>query len=545
MTELWPWFRLLLAHRQRLFVGGLLMFATILAGVGLMALSGWFITATALTGLLIAAGVNAHLDIYTPGGGIRFFALARTVSRYFERLYNHDTVLRLLADLRVVFFRRLAAAPPNARGGKRAADWLTRLTRDIDTLDTLYLQLVAPPAMAMAGLVILAAVLAVVAPLMLWSLVPLLLLIPMLALLSRLTLMPGQQQGFGEEALRGRMVDAIEGMGELQGAHRWSGEAGQLLADSRSLDRLKLTTETRTAITHGITLMAIQVAVITALWIGLGLWRDGQLSGPVALLFTLAILGLGEAFSGLPTAFGRLGATLGAATRLNSEGHDTGPEPEATPPAPAQITLESVTMSRHGEPLFRPITVQLRPGQRLALVGRSGSGKSTLLDHLAGIEGADLAGGLRLSGQPIVPSRHRGWRGCTSYLRQSTHFFSDSLRANLIMAKPDASDQELAAVLEAVGLADLLTKLPEGLDTWIGDQGRLLSGGERRRVGLARALLRPGWLVLLDEPFTGVDEATRARICTAIEPWLAGRTCVFAGHATEALPESNICIRLD
>ncbi|GGY81686.1 thiol reductant ABC exporter subunit CydC [Marinobacter zhanjiangensis] len=546
MTELWPWFRLLLAHRQRLFIGGLLMFATILAGVGLMALSGWFITATALTGLLMAAGVNAHLDIYTPGGGIRFFALARTASRYFERLYNHDTVLRLLADLRVVFFRRLAAAPPDARGGKRAADWLTRLTRDIDTLDTLYLQLVAPPAMALAGLVILAVVLAVVAPLMLWSLVPLLLLIPVLALLSRLTLVPGEQQGFGEEALRGRMVDAIEGMAELQGAHRWSGEAGQLLADSRGLDRLKLTTETRTAITHGITLMAIQVAVITALWTGLGLWRDGQLSGPVALLFTLAILGLGEAFSGLPTAFGRLGATLGAASRLNSEGHETTrPEPEARPPAPAEIALESVAMSRHGETLFSPITVKLRPGQRLALVGRSGSGKSTLLDHLAGIEGADVEGGLRLAGQQVIPSRHEGWRGCTSYLRQNTHFFSDSLRANLIMAKPDASGQELTDVLDAVGLSDLLANLPQGLDTWIGDQGRLLSGGERRRVGLARALLRPGWLLLLDEPFTGVDEATRTRICKSIEPWLAGRTCVFAGHAPEALPESDICIRLD
>lgn len=201
--------------------------------------------------------------------------------------------------------------------------------------------------------------------------------------------------------------------------------------------------------------------------------------------------------------------------------------------------------TRHGEPLFSPVTVQLPPGQHLALVGRSGSGKSTLLDHLAGMGGALVEGELQLAGKPITPSEVGGWRGCVSYLRQNTHFFSDSLRANLILAKPEASDQELTDLLDAVGLSDLLARLPHGLDTWIGDQGRLLSGGERRRVALARTLLRPGWLLLLDEPFTGVDDATRARICTAIEPWLEGRTCVFAGHSTVALPESGICIRLD
>lgn len=519
------------------------MFATILAGVGLLALSGWFITATALTGLLMAAGVNAHLNIYTPGGGIRFFALARTVSRYVERLYNHDTVLRLLADIRVVFFGRLAAAAPGTLGGRRAADWLNRLTRDIDTLDTLYLQLVAPPAMAVAGLVILAVVLATVAPLMLWSLLPLLLLLPVLHLLALVTQGPGKRQGFGEEALRGRFVDAIEGMGELQGAHRWTSEGQQLLAESRELDRLKLALESRTAIAQGVTLLAIQVAVLIALWTGLDLFRQGQLSGPVALLFTLAILGLGEAFTGLPAAFGRLGATVGAASRLNGEGGE--PQPESRPPAQGEITLQAVTARRHGEPLFGPVAVRLLPGQRLALVGRSGSGKSTLLDHLAGMAGTTIEGEVQLAGKGITPSQLGGWRSCVSYLSQNTHFFSDSLRANLVMAKPEASDQELKDVLEAVALSDLLGRLPHGLATWIGDQGRLLSGGERRRLALARALLRPGWLLLLDEPFTGVDDATRDRIRTAIEPWLANRTCVFAGHATEALPESGICIRLD
>lgn len=543
MAELYPWLRLILRHRRRLLVGGLLMFATILAGVGLLALSGWFITATALTGLILAAGGSAYLNIYTPGGGIRFFALGRTVSRYLERLYNHDTVLRLLADIRVVFFQRLAASSPDTLGRKRAVDWLNRLTRDIDTLDTLYLQLVAPPAMALAGLVLLAGVMVAVAPPLLLALVPLALLPAVLWLLARSTLVTSRRQGYQEEALRGQLVDAIEGMAELQAAHHWTDEARSLLDRSRHLDRARQSIESRTAVANAVTLMAIQLAVVLSLWTGLALWRDGALSGPVALLFTLAVLGLGEAFTGLPAAFGRLGATLGAATRLNGEGR---PRPRESTPAlsPDVVTLSSLVAVRNGERLFEPLTVTLQPGQRLALVGRSGSGKSTLLDYLAGVSG-EVEGQVHLAGEPVDPTALPSWRGGVSYLSQRTHFFSDSLRANLMMARPDAEERELWAIIEAVGLTELVQRLPRGLDTWIGDQGRHLSGGERRRVALARALLRPGWLLLLDEPFTGLDDATRERIKLRIEPWLADRTCVLAAHDTDALPRADHTISLD
>lgn len=544
MAELWPWLRLIFRQRSRLLAGGALMFATLLAGVGLLALSGWFITATALTGLLLAAGVSAQLNIYAPGGGIRFFALARTVSRYVERLYNHDTVLRLLADIRVVFFRGLADAPLITRKHRRPADWLNRLTRDIDTLDTLYLRLIAPPALALTGLALLALVLATVAPTMLWSLLPLASLPPMLYGLSRLTLATGQRQGFEEEALRGKLVDTIEGMAELQAAQRWGDETNRLLSLVTSLDRSKLTVERHTAVANGLTVLAVQLAVLIALWSGLGLWREGDLSGPAALLFTLAVLGLGEAFTGLPPAFAQLGATQGAATRLNGETSTSHTPPASTSMAKAPLSLEGLTVIRQGVALFDPLTVTLQPGQRLAVTGRSGSGKSSLLDGLAGLED-HLSGTLAWRTQPFTPSASPGWLNEVSYLRQNTHFFSDSLRANLALAKPRASDEELMALLNAVGLSRLVAELPHGLDSWIGDQGRLLSGGERRRLGLARAVLRPGWLLLLDEPFTGVDPETRALIGKQIEPWLAGRTCIFAGHSTDALPAADQHIQLN
>lgn len=544
MNDLWPWLQLITARRQRLLVGGLLMFATVLAGVGLLALSGWFITATALTGLLLATGVAAQLDIYTPGGGIRFFALARTVSRYLERVYNHDTVLRLLADVRVMLFARLSVTRPDRVAGKRPADWLNRLVADIDALDTLYLQLIAPPGLALAGLLLAALVMAMVAPALLWSLVPLALLPLVLYLLARRTLVPSRNQGEQAEALRGRFVDAIEASAELRAAHLWNREADALLQRSRNLDNTRLLVENRAATANGLTLLAVQLASLTAMLIGLSLWQSGQLSGPVALLFTLAVLGLGEAFTGLPAAFSRLGTTLGAAARLNSEGDPDRPPGKGPPPAPGNLELAGFTVEQNREALIRPLSLELPAGGRLALIGRSGCGKSTMLDVLAGIND-NWRGDLKVSGHRLDPASTTGWRRGISYLTQRSHLFSDTIAANLRIARPGATDQELHAVLEAVALTPLVQRLPDGLYSMIGEQGRGLSGGERRRLALARALLRPSWLLLLDEPFTGVDAATTEHICAAMEPWLRGRTCVFAGHGATALPGAGIYVNLD
>ncbi|MDX1554370.1 MAG: ABC transporter transmembrane domain-containing protein, partial [Marinobacter sp.] len=148
MRELWPWLSLIFRRPGRLVLGGLLILITLLSGMGLLALSGWFITATALAGLLLATGVQASLNLYVPGGGIRFFAVARTVARYAERVYNHDTVLRLLADIRVALFERLSLAARYRRNALRGPQWLSRLTNDVDALDTLYLRLIAPAALA-------------------------------------------------------------------------------------------------------------------------------------------------------------------------------------------------------------------------------------------------------------------------------------------------------------------------------------------------------------------------------------------------------------
>jgi ATP-binding cassette subfamily C protein CydC len=161
MSELKPWLNLIMQRRARLWIGALLLALTLFSAVGLLALSGWFITATGVTALLWAAGQRVMFDVYMPGGGIRFFALTRTVARYFERVFNHNTVLSLLADLRGKHFAALAALDGATLGRLRASQWLNRLTADIDTLDTLYLRLLAPPLVALLGVMLVCGLIAI------------------------------------------------------------------------------------------------------------------------------------------------------------------------------------------------------------------------------------------------------------------------------------------------------------------------------------------------------------------------------------------------
>lgn len=540
MSDLKPWLRLLLRRRARLLTGAALMLLTVLAGIGLLALSGWFITATALTGLLLAAGVQASLDVYVPGGGIRFFALARTLARYGERLYNHDTVLRLLADLRVVCFRRLAARPPRQRQRQRSADWLSRLTGDIDALDNLYLQLLAPTAVAFTGL-------ALVAVLMAWFAVELIWLPAGFALVATLVLALATGLGAGPaahrrehlEQLRGRTIALLDGMAELQAAGLWSREAERLARHGDRFQALGTTTGRIAAAVQAALTLAAQVTVLLTLLWSLTLWQQASVSGPVAVMLVLAMLAATETFTALAPAFVQLGATRHAARRLNRDlAPDTGPQAPDTAPAlekaPA-IELAGVTVTINGEVLLPHVDLSVGAGERVGIVGASGAGKSTLAALIAGTATPDR-GQLRINGEPLAALMPEQWRNSVSYLSQNTHFFNDSLRANLLLGDPRATDPTLARMLEVVALTPLLASLPRGLDTLMGEGGRHFSGGERRRIALARTLLRPAPVLILDEPFTGVDAATRDRIRARMAPWLAGRTVIACAHEAAALP---------
>ncbi|MDY7117305.1 thiol reductant ABC exporter subunit CydC [Halomonas sp. SSL-5] len=537
LAELAPWLAMLARHRGRLAGGTGLMALTLVAAIGLLALSGWFITATGLTGLLLAAGVAARLDVYLPGGGIRAFAVTRTVARYLERLYNHDTVLRLLADLRGRLFAVVAGLDAHALAQRRASDWLNRLTADIDALDSLFLRLLAPAAVALLAILGLAAFLALFAPTVGLAVGGLLLAgwAWLVVGQARLGMAASRRQVAGREALRGRLVEQLQGMAELEAYGALADHRRRLDALEAELYRDQRRLGTLVALGNALSVMLVGAAALAALWLAATAWQAGGLSGPLAVMMPLAVLAMSEALAGLPAAFTWLGATRGAAARLNglrqAADKPVAEAGEAPPPGPLSVEMAAVSLRYPGAPLpaLEEVSLRLAPGERLALCGASGAGKSSvvalLLRQLTPAAGEIRLGDAALSAWPEAELRRR-----VAALTQRIDLLDDSLAGNLRLARPEAGEGELWAALAWVELAAWAQALPEGLATRVGEGGRRLSGGQVRRLALARLHLMDPDLVLLDEPFAGLDAASVARLRPRLDAWLSGRTTLFLVH---------------
>ncbi|WP_417566673.1 thiol reductant ABC exporter subunit CydC [Marinobacter sp.] len=535
MRDLKPWLDLIYRRPGRLVVGGILILATLLSGIALLAVSGWFITETALVGLMLAAGVAATINLYVPGGAIRFFAVSRTVFRYIERVYNHDTVLRLLTDIRVALFQRLALASRSQRGELSGAQWLSRLTSDVDALDTLYLRLIAPTALAALVTVLVVVLVLVLFDMQTALLVGLVLLVALALATVGVYLRTrhlAARQSDRQEALRTAVIEHIEGFAELTAAGRTGKHAAWLMRQAHQVTSEQSRADTRVGWHLAGSHLLINLSAVFALWAGFALFQTGAVSGPVLVLLPIALLGIAEVYAMLPDAFGKLGATVAAAQRLNRDCRGNEAKADASTvelPANKALLAENITVKHAGYvPLFKNFNLEVQAGERLGILGHSGSGKSSLADTFAGL----------LPAQGKLACRNR------VYLTQKTVLFEDTLRANLLLGSPNASDTDLWRILELVELAERFASEPDQLDTWLGNAGNRLSGGEARRVALARVLLNPAPLVILDEPFTGLDADTRARISKRMDGILEGKTVISLAHGPDALPDTDRVIYL-
>lgn len=536
-TTFAPWLRLLAQRRGRLAIGVLLLSVTVFSAVGLLTLSGWFIAASALAGMALALGMAVAFDVYVPGGGIRFFAVSRTVARYGERLYNHDTVLRLLADLRHRLFVAMARLDDRSLARQRASDWLNRLTADIDTLDGLYLRLLAPPVVAFAAIVLLAAFLSLWVPSV--GLVLVALLLPAWLWLTVgqawLGMAPSRRQVGHLQRLRSQAIEHVTGLAELE-AYRsrdWHRQGFFQREERLSRDQQR----TASVAGFGVALVNLMVGLgmVAALWLAAAAWQQGMISGAVMVMMPIAVLALGEVLALLPTAFTQLGASRGAAERLNeveSAGQATLSAGHAQLPTGAlSVRLRGVGLHYPGAlvPALQDLDLSLEPGERLALTGASGAGKSSvaalLTRRLPPNQGDILLGGL-----PLAEIDETSLRERVAILGQRIDLFQDSLASNLRLAAPEAIDTQLWQALEWVELGQWAEALPQGLATPVGEGGRALSGGQARRLALARLWLRDPGLVILDEPFAGLDAETVARLSPRLDAWLAGRSVLYLVH---------------
>ncbi|WP_284892642.1 thiol reductant ABC exporter subunit CydC [Cobetia amphilecti] len=546
LRELTPYLALMREHRGWLGIGALLALITLLAATGLLALSGWFLSATAVAGLSVAA--TQAFNFFTPAAGVRGLALARTAGRYGERVTTHEGTLRLLASLRRRLFEAIEPLSPAALQHAGQGELMTRLGADVDALDSLYVRVLIPSLVAVCAILAAGTLIGIFAPTL--ALVAVIGLVLTGGLVPWLAWWRGRRDAMRHQSsasrLRARLLERLQGLGELVIYGRWNEELERLAEQQAERDSIECAQARRQALASwlshsllGLTLAGVallgvmQMAPQTAA--GEVSTHIGELlDGRLLALFLLAVLGAFEALAPLPLAWQGLGRCLSAAARLNGVQANTPaaqfPHPsEAATPVGHALEIEQLSVTHGDTPVLTELSLTLAAGEHLALLGPSGSGKSTLLDVLSRFH-IPSAGRITLGGVALDSLDEATLRASFAVCPQDTHLFCASYADNLRLAAPEASDEALTRMLERLGLGDWLARQPQGLAGFPDEGGRSLSGGQLRRFGVARALLSPAPIVLLDEPCEGLDRTSAEQVMSAILAACEGRSLIMITH---------------
>lgn len=525
--------------------------ATILTGIALLGLAGWFIAATALAAL---AGAGLSFNFFAPSAGIRFLALARTGSRYAERLVTHDASLRFLAVLRVDLFRGLATQKAPSLVRWRGAEMLQRLTSDVDALDNLYLRLILPVAVF-----VLTAVALLLAMLQIgWGVAGTIAALLVGGLATAVsagawTRKAARRLAAAQEALRVRSVDLVRAQtdlavsGSLRAQKQFALKAARTMAEAaRNLDAADLVSGAMLSLLGATALLAMFL-------LAAGEFQAGRIDGPVLVLAVLVTLAAAEAVAPLRRGALEFGRTALAARRLapllenrTADQVSTAGGAKTSPTRPPVLAFHEVEFRYAMDrlPVLAGLSLTVEPGERIAVMGMSGSGKSTLLAMIAGLV-EPTAGRICMGSRPLgeIPASERV--ASVGLLTQRTELFCDTIAGNLRMAAPEAGDTQLWAALAAVELDAKVRGLPDRLQARLGEGGAGLSGGEARRLALARIVLKSAPMWLLDEPTAGLDEALAARVMANLMRKAGTATIIVAAHHGREAAFAHRVMRLD
>lgn len=549
MKVLIPFIRLFSRQWLMMSVGLLLTIITLMAGIGLLSLSGWFLSATAVAGLTIVTAQS--FNFFTPAGGVRFLSIARTASRYGERLATHEATFKLLTELRVWAWRKLLPLSAKNLQGLRRGDMLNRLVADIDTLDHLYLRLLTPMAasLLMTGLLylFLAWFDAKLALSLCLFLVTIWLVMPLL--FYRLGHAPSRTMLETKRHYRVQLLDMLQGQAELSlfGAND---RFRQKLNDAEvALFRSQGAMANITALSQAMLILSTGSALIMMLYLAAQGVGDAVPPGPMFALMVFATMACVEMMMPIAGAFQHLSGCVLAATRINEITEqkadiqfavDTGLRAKS-----GALQIEDIHFGyRDDQNVLQGLSLEIKAGQKVALLGPTGCGKSSLLTLITR-EWQAQQGHIKLDGHALSEYSERGLRDAITVISQRIYLFAGTLRENLVLALPviegekrTAHDARLIDVLQRVGLGALLTG-DKPLDMWIGEGGRQLSGGEQRRIGVARALLRDAPLLLLDEPTEGLDKRTEREILSLLFEFAQDKTLLMISHRLTAMAKMD------
>ncbi len=531
--------RLLAPARGLVALSILLGAAAISSGIGLMAASAWIISSAALqpsVAVLLVAIV-----------GVRFFGLTRGLFRYLERTISHQVTFQLLARLRVWFYSQIEPLAPARLWSYHSGDLISRMLGDIANLENFYVRGAAPW--------IVAALIGLGTGFYLMSFFPVLgfvliafFLLGGLALpawIRRISIQPGQELAQERTLMNTALVDGIQGMPDLLANNQREKQCGQVDAHSLTFSRAQAHMARITGLQTALVGLLANLCLWVLLIVGISLVSTGKMNGVFLATIALAALASFEAILPLPAAAQTMETNLASARRLLEivDAQPADHEPDDPKPLPEKLDLrvKGVWFSYPDlqeqvvDPIYRDrwalcdLNLHLPPGKRIAVVGPVGSGKSSLV-HLLLRFYDPTRGEILLNDQSLSCYSSEAWRDRIGVVSQSPYIFSATVRENLLLGNPHASQEEIVAAARQAQLHERIQALPEGYDTWIGERGLRLSAGERQKLAIARALLKDPPLLILDEPTANLDTESERQTLVAIRSLMEDRSVLMVTH---------------
>lgn len=548
MRALLPFLRLFKFAKLPLFLGLVLMITGLASSIGLLTTSGWFLAATAI------AGLGTLFNFFYPSASVRGLAIGRTLFRYFEKLVTHDATFRILAKLRVQVFEKIIPLSPGVLNRYRNSDLLNRLVSDVDTLDSLYLRLIAPFITAIFVILAMCIGLSFVnAPLALGLGASLLLLVFVIP-----TVFYQLGKKFGDKLVHSRALYRTQFLEFIQAqAELLLFNAEDKLKDNMAKTEANWQADQQkeanlSGFSTALSLFLNGLIIAAMLWFSSQAeFGNDEYRMAFIALFTFAALASFEILMPLGSAFLHIGQVIASAERVTDIIEQ---QPLVTFNGKAEFDQNATTLIEAKDLSFtyperqnralENLNLTIQKGKKVAILGKTGSGKSTLLQLLVRNYDANQ-GQLFLAGKPIADYSEDTLRSQFCFLTQRVHIFSDTLRQNLQFANAvNISDEKMLEVLNQVGLGKLLEQ-EQGLDIWLGDGGRPLSGGEQRRLGLARILLNDAPILLLDEPTEGLDRETERQILRLILAHAENKTLIMVTHRLTAIEQFDELFVID
>ncbi|MGE5220822.1 MAG: thiol reductant ABC exporter subunit CydC [Omnitrophica WOR_2 bacterium] len=553
----WLWLLELAApFRALVALSAICGFLTAGSGIGLMAASAFIIASAALHPSI------AVLEVAIVG--VRFFGLARGIFRYLERYLSHQVTFRLLANLRVSFYRALEPLAPARLVGSRSGDLIGRVIGDISTLENFYVRAVAP--------VIVACLVALAVGLFMarfdGRLALILLVFMLLAglvmplLMRRISRSAGKKLILGRAGLNSTLLDGIQGLPELVAFGQGESQLERIRQVGAGIQNAQNDMANLLGLQNMAGVLLSNLAVLAVLIFGILLVRSGELPGVYLPVIVLVALASFEAILPLSGAAQYLESNLAAARRL-LEIAGGKPEvriPEEPLPLPAHPVLEARSLCfQYPEPgnfqgTLDRISFELKPDKRLAVVGPAGAGKTTLVNLLLRFWEYDREPvphpgsekpGITLDGVELSRFDPYQVRALFGVVSQHTYLFHATVRDNLLAGSPGATEEQLIDAAGKAQIHDFILSLPQGYDTWVGEQGLKLSAGERQRLAIARALLKNAPFLILDEATANLDAVTERQVLGSLHMLMEGRGTLMITHRLAAMPWMDEILVLD